>query len=212
MEGQSKPIQLPSIQAVVSSFGLYPDYKTSCGNLVRVGTVSNNLCSGYSRDRVTASRPCDSCNTPVEPTPTQEIEFLAFSVNYTKMELKLPVDLFANRLKPQLPIYASWRPDPMAVTTDVFSTNWAELRGCQFPCLHVPSTCNCTSLRTATSAKPPSHQCSRKVDGYRVGQHPLVSWTLRGTFYERPPQPRYSEMWNVATVTTYMYIVITQEC
>ena len=43
-----------------------------------------------------------------------------------------------------------------------------------------------------------------KVDGYEVGQHPLVSRTLKGIFHERPPQPRYSETWNVAAVTTYI--------
>ena len=40
--------------------------------------------------------------------------------------------------------------------------------------------------------------------GYEVGQHPLVSRTLKGIFHERPPQPRYSETWNVAAVTTYI--------
>ena len=41
----------------------------------------------------------------------------------------LEVDLFASRLTHQLPLYASWRPDPMAVTTDAFTMNWAELKG-----------------------------------------------------------------------------------
>lgn len=36
-----------------------------------------------------------------------------------------------------------------------------------------------------------------KVDGYSVGQHPLVSRLLRGAFNERPPLPRYSSFWNV---------------
>ena len=44
-----------------------------------------------------------------------------------------------------------------------------------------------------------------KVDGYEVDHHPLVSRTLKGIFHERPPQPRYSETWNVGiVVTTYI--------
>ena len=37
-----------------------------------------------------------------------------------------------------------------------------------------------------------------------MGQHPLVSRTIKGSFHERPPQPRYSVTWDVATVTKYM--------
>ena len=43
-----------------------------------------------------------------------------------------------------------------------------------------------------------------KVDGYEVGQHPLVSRTLKGIFHERPPQPRYSQTWDVHTVIAYI--------
>lgn len=41
----------------------------------------------------------------------------------------LEVDLFASRLTFQLDQYVSWRPDPMAMTTDAFTLDWAELRG-----------------------------------------------------------------------------------
>ena len=41
----------------------------------------------------------------------------------------LEVDLFASRLTYQLQHYVSWRPDPMAVATDAFTLDWAELRG-----------------------------------------------------------------------------------
>ena len=37
-----------------------------------------------------------------------------------------------------------------------------------------------------------------------MGQHPLVTRLLKGAFHERPPQPRYTVTWNVATVTTYL--------
>ena len=31
-----------------------------------------------------------------------------------------------------------------------------------------------------------------KIDGYKVGQHPLVTRLLKGAHHQRPPQPRYS--------------------
>jgi hypothetical protein len=40
----------------------------------------------------------------------------------------LVVDLFASRLVNQLQTYVSWRRDPMAMATDAFTLDWAELR------------------------------------------------------------------------------------
>ena len=57
------------------------------------------------------------------------------------------------------------------------------------------------SINSYRSAISSAHE---KVDGYEVGQHPLVSRTIKGIFHERLPRPRYSETWNVATVTTYI--------
>jgi len=42
-------------------------------------------------------------------------------------------DLFASRLNKQLDRYISWRPDPGAILTDAFQTNWKELEGYAFP-------------------------------------------------------------------------------
>ena len=38
------------------------------------------------------------------------------------------------------------------------------------------------------------------IDGFKVGQHPLVRDLLRGAFNTRPPQPRYNETWEVDKV------------
>ena len=43
-----------------------------------------------------------------------------------------------------------------------------------------------------------------KVDGCDVGQHPLVSRLLKGAFHQRPPQPRYTQTWDVGLVTGYI--------
>ena len=40
----------------------------------------------------------------------------------------LEVDLFASRLTCQLRQFVSWRPDPMAIATDAFTLDWAELK------------------------------------------------------------------------------------
>ena len=42
-----------------------------------------------------------------------------------------------------------------------------------------------------------------KVDGYSIGEHPLVARLLKGAFNQRPPQPRYETTWDVAQVTQY---------
>ncbi|XP_065189509.1 uncharacterized protein LOC135820128 [Sycon ciliatum] len=41
----------------------------------------------------------------------------------------LDVDLFASRLTHQLPLFASWRPDPMAMETNAFSLDWTRYHG-----------------------------------------------------------------------------------
>ena len=43
-----------------------------------------------------------------------------------------------------------------------------------------------------------------KIDRYDVGQHPLISRLLKGTFHQRPSQPCYMHTWDVDVVTTYI--------
>ena len=57
------------------------------------------------------------------------------------------------------------------------------------------------SINSYRSAISSVHE---KVDGYEVGQHPMVSRLLKGIFHERPPQPRYSETWDVSKMTSYI--------
>ena len=42
---------------------------------------------------------------------------------------QLEVDLFATRLSFQLPRFFSWRPDPLAETTDAFLQDWSLVKG-----------------------------------------------------------------------------------
>ena len=39
-----------------------------------------------------------------------------------------------------------------------------------------------------------------RMDGYEVGQHPLVSRVMKGAFNLRPPQPCYESTWDVSKV------------
>ena len=57
------------------------------------------------------------------------------------------------------------------------------------------------SLNAYRSAISSVHE---KIDGYEVGQHPLITRLIKGAFHERPPQPRYTATWDVATVTGYL--------
>lgn len=42
------------------------------------------------------------------------------------------------------------------------------------------------------------------MEGFPVGQHPLVIRLLKGVFNQRPPQPRYTHTWDVAKMLTYL--------
>ena len=42
------------------------------------------------------------------------------------------------------------------------------------------------------------------VDGFHVGQHPLVARLLKGVFNRRPHEPRYAETWEVSQVLSYL--------
>jgi len=54
------------------------------------------------------------------------------------------------------------------------------------------------SYRSAISA------LHSKVDGYSIGQHPLVTRMLKGVFNERPSVAKYSAFWDVAVVLKYL--------
>ena len=57
------------------------------------------------------------------------------------------------------------------------------------------------SLNAYRSAISSVHE---KADGYKVGQHPLVSRLLKGVFNQRPPKPHYEVTWDVTKVLNYI--------
>ena len=38
------------------------------------------------------------------------------------------------------------------------------------------------------------------IEGFQVGQHPLIVRLLKGAFNKKPPQPRYTQTWDVNQV------------
>ena len=52
--------------------------------------------------------------------------------------------------------------------------------------------------RSASSATHP------QIEGYNVGEHPLVVQLLKGIFNSRLPVPRYTSTWDVNIVTSYL--------
>ena len=42
------------------------------------------------------------------------------------------------------------------------------------------------------------------VEGFPVGQHPLVVKLLKGAYIQRPPKPRYSQTWDVTQMPAYL--------
>ena len=61
---------------------------------------------------------------------------------------------------------------------------------------------SCNSLNSYRSAISSAHD---QVEGYSVGQHPLVTRLLKGAFNDRPPLPKYTSTWDVQVVLDYLH-------
>lgn len=60
------------------------------------------------------------------------------------------------------------------------------------------------AYRSVNVVRSAISSCHPKIDGYPVGQHPLVVQLLKGMQNMRPPQPRYTHTWDVQLVTKYL--------
>ena len=43
-----------------------------------------------------------------------------------------------------------------------------------------------------------------EIEGYQVGQHPIIKQVLQGMFNAKPPRPRYTNTWDVNRVLVYI--------
>ena len=55
----------------------------------------------------------------------------------------------------------------------------------------------CNSLNMYRSAISLAHE---KMDGFSVGQHPVITRLMKGVFHNRPLLPKYSSTWSVQSV------------
>ena len=63
---------------------------------------------------------------------------------------------------------------------------------------------NGTAYRSVNVARSAISSCHPKIDGFPVGQHPLVVQLLKGMLNMRLPKPRYTHTWGVRLVTNYL--------
>ena len=63
---------------------------------------------------------------------------------------------------------------------------------------------NGAAYRSVNVARSAISSCHAKIDGYPVGQHPLVVQLLKGMLNMRPPKPRYTHTWDMHLVTKYL--------
>ena len=61
------------------------------------------------------------------------------------------IDLFASRLKTQLPRFVSWKPDPESDAVDVFTLDWSQLKGYAFSPFALIGRCLKQVLRQSVS-------------------------------------------------------------
>ncbi|XP_064460412.1 uncharacterized protein LOC135370562 [Ornithodoros turicata] len=60
------------------------------------------------------------------------------------------------------------------------------------------------SYRTINSYRSALSQTIGVCEGYPFGEHPAVTRLLKGVFNLNPPRPRYSDMWPVESVTSFI--------
>ena len=111
-------------------------------------------------------------------------------------------------------LLSSWRPKTQSSYNSAFSkwASWCQQRNRDPTFGPIEDIVNFLSesfakgfqYRSLNSYRSAISAIHSKVDGYSVGQHPLVSRLLRGAFNERPPLPRYSSFWNVDVVLAHL--------
>ena len=111
-------------------------------------------------------------------------------------------------------IFCSWREK----TNSNYNSAWKSWEGwCATRCIcpfstDIPNVLEFLTEKFEAGLKYRSLNCYRSalssalipVDGFQVGQHPLVIRLMKGVFNSRPPEPRYSQTWDVNLVLEYI--------
>ena len=120
---------------------------------------------------------------------------------------------FLRRLRPSV-LLASWRPKTQSNYDSLFSkwSRWCSQRNRNPVEGPVEDVANFLAdlfkegylYRSLNSYRSAISALYSKVDGYSVGQHPLITRMLKGVFNERPPVAKYSAFWDVGMVQKYL--------
>ena len=62
----------------------------------------------------------------------------------------------------------------------------------------------CIAYKTMNTARSALSSLGIILDGFALGQHPLIKKFLLGFFKKRPPKERYSEIWDAPKVLSYL--------
>ena len=111
-------------------------------------------------------------------------------------------------------IFSSWRDKTNANYNSVWRAweSWCAARGIYPFASDISHVLDFLADKYSAGLKYRSLNCYRSalssallpVEGFPVGQHPLVTRLLKGVFNCRPPQPRYSQTWEVSQVLSYI--------
>ena len=109
----------------------------------------------------------------------------------------------------------SWRAHPCIMATVNCNSSWRKWKEwCEPRHIHpflsgvldfladqFEASRQCRSFNCYRSAVS---SCLLPIDGFSVGQHPLVSRLLKSAFNLRPPQPKYSHTWEVHKMLDFL--------
>ena len=60
---------------------------------------------------------------------------------------------------------------------------------------------------TINSYRPAISNTHPQIDGHPVGKHPIICRLMQGMFNERPSEPKYSEIWDIDEVLSYLELM-----
>ena len=142
-------------------------------------------------------------DAPIRQSPTSRLA--AISQSYVKAGISQPA---------QELLLAAWRKG----TTTTYASAWKKWDswccGRQINSVHAPVEAILEFLtsefnsgkayRTLNVYRSAISSTHAHIDFVRVGEHPLVIQLLKGAYNMRPPLPRYSSMWDVGVVLSFL--------
>ena len=111
-------------------------------------------------------------------------------------------------------IYSSWRKSTEKSYTSVWKkwSSWCEERGADSFSATIAEIADFLTHQfnsgkqyfTINSYHFATSNTHLEIDGYPVGRHPIICRLMQGVFNERPSVPKYSKLWNIDEVLSYL--------